>query len=176
LVHASDLEVFAVAARRVHPLVEKLARGLKPPAPSKEIRAGTPDALAHASNLEAIMFAGFFGGVVEDPSGGREWQVLYLDFELNNWLLVEPGGIIADAQVADPGVPFEKVRDVIWVKADTAVGRGSASQSVEAQFLTGEFTRAGDFEVPPAGGTSAAATGIFCQARTVGCCYGRSRR
>jgi hypothetical protein len=164
-----------MAARRVHPLVEKLAHGLNPPAVGAEIKEGSAEALAHASNLESIMFAGFLGPVVSEPRG-RKWQVLYLDFELNNWLLVEPGGIIEHAQVEDPGVPFEKDRDVIWVKADTAVGRGSASQSVQAQFLTGEFTRAGDFEVPPAGGTSAAATGIFCQARTVGCCYGRSRR
>jgi hypothetical protein len=165
-----------MAARRVHPLVEKLARGLKPPAVGKEIRAGSAEALAHASNLpEPIMFAGFLGGVVSEP-GGRDWQVLYLDLELNNWLLVESGGIIADAQVADHGVPLKQERDVIWVKADAAVGRGSASQSVEAQFLTGEFTRAGDFEVPAAGGTSTAATGMFCP-RTVGCCYGaRSRR
>jgi hypothetical protein len=166
-----------MAARRVHRLVEELARGLNPPAVSKEIREGSPEALAYASNLpEPIMFAGFLGGVVKEP-GGREWRLLYLDLELNNWLLVELGGILAEGQVVDHGVPFNQERDVIWVKADAAVGRGGASQSVEAQFLTGAFTRAGDFEVPPAGGTSAAATGIFCQARTVNCCYGaRSRR
>jgi hypothetical protein len=165
-----------MAARRVHPLVEALAAGLEPPAVSEEIGEGSPEALAYASNLpESIMFAGFLGGVVPDP-GGREWQLLYLDLELNNWLLVEPEGILAADHIVDHGVPFGQQRDVIWVKADAAVGRGSASQSVDAQFLTGEFTRAGDFEVPPAGGASAAATGIFCQARTVGCCYGRSRR
>ncbi len=167
-----------MAPRKVHPLVEALASGLKAPAvPANQIRASSVEALAYASNLpEAIMFTGFLGGVVQEP-GGRNWQLLYLDLELNNWLLVEDGGILAEDRVVDDGVPFNHKRDVIWVKADAAVGRGSASQSVEAQFLTGDFTRAGDFEAPPAGGTIAAATGIFCQARTVGCCYGpRSRK
>jgi hypothetical protein len=92
-------------------------------------------------------------------------------------LLVDDGGILAHSDVQDDGVPFTQKRDVIWVKADAAVGRGRASNSVQAQFLTGDFTRAGDFEAPPSGGTLAAATGIFCQARTAGCCYGpRSRR
>jgi hypothetical protein len=165
-----------MAERPVHPLVEKLAGRLKPPAVSKEIPEGSPEALAYSNLPEPIMFAGFLGGVVEEPDGDREWQVLYVDLELNNWLLVELEGILAHDNIVDDGVPFNQKRDVIWVKADAAVGRGSASQSVDAQFLTGEFTRAGDFEVPPAGGASAAATGIFCQARTVGCCYGRSRR
>jgi hypothetical protein len=181
-----------MATRPVHQLVTKLAAGLNPPkvpaksipassaaptVPAKTLPAGSAEALAYASNLpDAILFTGFLGGLVEEP-GGRNWQLLYLDFELDNWLLVEDAAILAHSDVVDDGVPFTQRRDVIWVKADAAVGRGRASHSVEAQFLTGDFTRAADFEAPPAGGTLAAATGIFCQARTVGCCYGpRSRR
>jgi hypothetical protein len=167
-----------MSPRPVHPLVKALAAGLKPPeVPEKGIDAGSAEALAYASNLpEAIMFVGFLGGRVQEP-GGRTWQVLYLDLELNGWLLVEDDGILAVDRVQDDGVPYKRTRDVIWVKADAAVGRGGASQSVEAQFLTGEFTRAAECEAPPTGGTIAAATGIFCQARTASCCYGpRSRR
>ena len=179
-------------ARQVHKLVKELATGLKPPkvpaksipagsaaptVPTADLAEGSAEALAYASNLpDAIMFTGFLGGLVEEP-GGRNWQLLYLDFELDNCLLVDNGGILAESEVEDDAVPFTQKRDVIWVRADAAVGLRRASHSVEAQFLTGDFTRAGDFEAPPSGGTVAAATGIFCQARTASCCYGsRSRR
>jgi hypothetical protein len=180
-----------MAPRPVHKLVEKLAAGLNPPevpekslpagstdpsVPAKNLPEGSAEALAYASNLpDAIIFTGFLGGLVEEP-GGRNWQVLYVDFELDNCLLVDDGGILAHSDFKDDGVPFTQKRDVIWVKSDAAVGFGRASNSVQAQFLTGDFTRAGDFEAAP-GGTVAAATGIFCQARTSSCCYGsRSRR
>jgi hypothetical protein len=176
-----------MASRPVHELVTELAKGLKPPkvkagsiraapdVPAKEIPADSALALAYASNLpEAIVFAGFLGDVVERPVGG-DFQVLYLDLELSEWLLVEDSGILAHGQIRDDAVPFNQRRDVIWVKADAAVGRGSTSQTVEAQFLTGEFTKARDFEGPPAGGTLAAATGVFCQARTPSCCRRRSQ-
>jgi hypothetical protein len=164
-----------MAPRSVHPLVTALATGLNAPAVSAmKIKASSPEALAYSSNLpEAIMFAGFLGGVVQEPSG-RNWQLLYLDLELNDWLLIEEDGVLAEDEVVDDGVPFNQRRDVIWVKADAAVGRGSASQSAQAQFLTGDFTRAGDFEAPAAGGTLAAATGVFCNARTAGCCRRKS--
>jgi hypothetical protein len=173
--------------RPVHPLVDELAKRLKPPkvkagsirtapdVPAKDIAADSPEALAYASNLpESVVFAGFLGAVVQQPGGG-DFQVLYLDLELGNWLLVEDTGILAHAKIKDEAVPFDQTRDVIWVKEDAAVGRGSTSQSVEAQFLTGEFTKAGDFEVPPTGGTLAAATGVFCEPRTPLCCYKRTR-
>jgi hypothetical protein len=173
--------------RPVHPLVISVARGMKPPGvpqgsiqahppvPAADIRDATPGALAYASDVpEAILFVGFFGGLVQRPGGG-EWQILYLDLELTRWLLVESSGIAAVGHVKDDAVPFNQRRDVIWVKADATVGRGSACQSVEAQFLTGEFTRAGDFEAPPSGGTLAAATGVFCEARTPSCCRIRTR-
>jgi hypothetical protein len=176
-----------MASRPVHKLVEELAKGWKPPkvgvgsirtapdVPAKEVPANSALAFAYASNLpEAIVFAGFLGDAVERPGGG-DFQVLYLDLELSEWLLVEDSGILAHDQIRDDAVPFNQRRDVIWVKADAAVGQGSTSQSVEAQFLTGEFTKARDFEAPPGGATLAAATGAFCGPRTPSCCRIRSR-
>jgi hypothetical protein len=173
--------------RPVHPVVLSLARGLNPPGvpegsiqavppvPAADVGEATPAALAYASDVpESILFVGFFGGLVQGPSGG-EWQILYLDLELSRWLLVENSGIAAVGYIEDDSVPFNQRRDVIWVKADATVGRGSASQSVEGQFLTGEFTRAGDFDAPPSSGTLAAATGVFCEARTPSCCRIRTR-
>jgi hypothetical protein len=165
-----------------HPLVVALAKNLKAPAVRAAgnvpgIAAGSPGALARASNLPGVvLFAGFLGDLVPHPSG-TNWQVLYIDLALTEWLLIEEDGILDDAKVKDETVPikFGADRDVLWVKADASVGRGAASQSVEAQFLTGPFTRAGDFEVPLAGGTLAAATGVFCEARTPSCCRVRSR-
>jgi hypothetical protein len=165
-------------ARNVHPLVTALAKELKAPAiRAQNIQAGSPAALARASNLPGVvLFAGFLGDVVPNPSGGN-WQVLYVDMALTEWVLIEEDGILADAKVKDESVPatLGGERDLLWVKADTSVGRGPASQSVESQFLTGPFTRAGDFEAPLTGGTLAAATGVFCEARTPSCCRIRSR-
>ena len=152
----------------VHPVVRELSRGLG---------MRTAAAFAAESNLaERIMFAGFRGPVVTHPNGS-EWLVLYLDLELRDWLLIEVTGIVARSTVKDEKVPFEEEsRDVFWVKADAAVGRGDASQAAQAHFLTGKFTRAGDFEAPLSGGTLAAATGVFCEARTPSCCLFKSKR
>jgi len=170
--------------RPVHPLVIALAAGLNAPAVSgMNIPAGSAGALAHASNLpETVMFAGFLGEVVPQPGGTtssygtplRNWQVLYLNLELTDWLLVEDEGILAQDSITDDAVPFNQKRDVIWVRADASVGRGSGSQSVESQFLTGAFTRAADFDSPPTGGTFGATTGVFCEARTLSCCHRKS--
>lgn len=166
----------------VHPVVREL---------SESLGMATATAFADASNLaERVMFAGFRGPVVEHPGRG-EWRLLYLDLELRDWLLIETTGILAQGKVKDEAVPTEIVaqgkvkdetvfgeqsRDVFWVKADAAVGRGDASQTVQAQFLTGRFTRAADFEAPLSGGTLAAATGVFCEARTPSCCLFKSKR
>ena len=49
-------------------------------------------------------------------------------------------------------------------------------QSDEARFLTGEFTRAGDFDYSETGGQSAAETGLFCPNTPLCNCGPRSRR
>lgn len=150
-------------------LVTKLAAALKPPEVSS---IAAEDALALAPDLpELVTFFGFLGGEVKQPGGGS-WRLLYLDLRLQTWLLVE--SIVYATQIKDEYVPGEKV-DVIWVRADAPVRRGSGSQPLESRFLSGNFTRAGDFDAPLTGGTMAAATGVFCAARTPLCCNRHSR-
>ena len=159
-------------------LVTKLAAALLPPpvgaAGKKAPPAGTPVDLAKAPHVpELVVFAGFLGANIKDP-GGADWRLLYLDLRLLNWLLVEEGGILYNDTIEDDKVPGKR-RDVIWVDADAAVGKGSGSQSVQARFLTGEFTRAGDFDAPLTGATLSASTGVFCEAKTPLCCTRHSR-
>jgi hypothetical protein len=126
---------------------------------------------------ELVTFTGFLGETVRQPGTRhppKRWRLLYLDLRLQSWLLIEETGIVHNARVRDDTVPgLVRERDVVWVRIDASVASGGGPQSVEARFLTGEFTRAGDFEASPAGGTYAAVTGDFC--RSPMCCYGRSR-
>lgn len=158
-----------------HPLVRALASGLKPPAlAGQNFQAGSAAALAYASDEPGvIVFAGFLGDPIQVQGG--TWELLYLDLELNTCLLVESAGIVLKNWMRDDAVPYNQHRDVIWVKRDTPVGHAAGSQSVEAMFLTGDFTRAGDYEAPVGGGTMAATTGVFCEARTPTCCRYPSR-
>jgi hypothetical protein len=154
--------------------VQRLAAALAAtPAASGPLKGTTGPAesqVAAAANLpELFTFPGFLGAVVAQPGVGKQWQLMYLDLGLKNWLLVEEIGIVTTEEVLEDKAPDRKM-DVLWVTADTAVGRGSGSQSLEAQFLTGEFTRAADFRSSPRGGTLAAATGVFCDAESIGCC------
>ncbi len=147
--------------------------------PRQGFDAGTPGALAHASNVpQIVVFAGFLGASPQHPDG-KYWQVLYVNMALTDWVVIEYDGLLGAAKVKDESVPLtleDGQRDLLWVKADAAVGQGNASQSVEAQFLSGGFVRAGDFETPLVGGTLAAATGVFCEARTPSCCLFKSKK
>lgn len=158
-----------------HPLVKALATALKPPAVAgKNITAGSVEALAYAADEPGvIVFAGFLGDKIREQ--GRDWEPLYLDLELNTCLLVDSDGIVARDSIKDDAVPYNHLRDVIWVKRDAPVGHAAGSQSVEAMFLTGDFTRAGDYEAPVGGGTMTGNTGVFCEARTPTCCRYPSR-
>jgi hypothetical protein len=153
-----------------HKFVTQVAKELSGPG---IISTGTADALAASSDVpELVTFAGYLGGTLQ--RGNETWRLLYLDTRLQAWLLVQDAHILYTAKVSEDASPGGD-RDVIWVSDDAPVGRGSGAQSLQARFLTGEFTRAGDFEAPPAGGTPAAATGVFCEARTPFCCSRRSR-
>jgi hypothetical protein len=135
--------------------------------------------LARASGLpELVTFAGYVGATL--PKGDADtdhdcWTVLYLDSHLQTWLLVHTKGIVYRDAAHDKQAPL-KQRDILWVRADTAVGRGDGSLTVQSQFLTGAFTQAGDFDSGPSGGTLAAATGVFCEARSVNCCRPQTPR
>jgi hypothetical protein len=156
-------------ARKPNELVEKLAKAINPPSPdAKSYAAGSPDALAASSNTPQIVaFVGYLGATVTYDGG--DWRVLYLDAELRDCLLVDDQAILHNVRIKPPDAPPDGL-DVIWVRGDTPVCRASGSESAEAQFLTGEFTRAGDFEAGPTGGTLSASTGVFCEARSPGCC------
>lgn len=140
-----------------------------------EVEQATTAVPTHTPQL--FTFTGFLEPTLIPQPGNesKRWQLMYLDLQMTNWLLVENDGIVDRNTVQDRAVPGG-TRDVIWAAADAAVGIGRGSQSVEARFLTGEFTRAADFLASPSGGTLAAATGVFCEAQSVGCCRPSSRR
>jgi hypothetical protein len=118
---------------------------------------------------DKVSFIGYVGDTIEH--GGTSWTVLYLDWDLSTWLLIETAGIFARKYIPNytgMGAPVNS--DVLWVLAEAAVGRGRKALSVEGMFLTGEFTRAGDFDAAAGGGTMAASTGVFCEGRSPGCC------
>ena len=142
--------------------------------PGEGLPGSSPDG---GSIPDLYTFAGFlWPDNVTQPGGDTDaWRLLFLDVRLSNWLLVEKAGIWFQDKVKDENVPGDE-RDVLWVIPDTGVGIGRGSPSREATFLVGDFTRAADFRSSPAGGTLAAATGVFCEAESVGCCRPSSRR
>jgi len=173
-------EVSGTVDLKPHDLVENLTKGLGESGPegfrAAVAAASTAEEFASAyatsSDVpETVTFVGFLGATF--PRDSKEWCVLYLDRQLATWLLVEKDGIACREEIKDDAAPSGK-HDEIWVRANAAVGIGRGSPSNEAKFLTGDFTRAADFEAPPTGGTVMAATGVFCQARTAGCCHRKS--
>ena len=149
------------------PTVDSLVSALKIAAGSAP-GATTAPSTAATSTSELVTFTGYLGDAIRWPGGGA-WRLLYLDLRMEHWLLVEESGIVEAKRTKDDVTPSGR-RDLIWVKADAAVGIGRGSQSDEARFLTGQFTRAGDCEASWTGGTHTAATGVFCGASTVSCC------
>jgi hypothetical protein len=124
--------------------------------------------LAGAAGVPRLVtFAGYLGARFKMRDA--EWCVLYLDTRLMHWLIVDTTGIVYRDKMRDDQAPCRQ-HDVIWVKADAAVGVGDAAEAVQSAFLTGDFTRAGDYDTPASGAPLAAATGVFCEARSVGCC------
>ena len=139
------------------------------PAAGTAATAGpTTPSTAATSTSQLVTFTGYLGPTISSP-GQQQWRLLYLDLRMECWLLIEESGIVDAQQVRDDTAPGARC-DLIWVKADAAVGVGRGSQTDEARFLTGQFTRAGDSETSWTGGTHTATTGVFCGASTVTCC------
>ena len=170
---------------------------VRPHTPVGKQRAGQaiPDDEALIRGLqelpELVTFTGIFAGQFDDPAGlpdayqeahdagapapaTRKWSLLFFDAKLTGWLLIEPGGVVRRKRFAEPA-SSGVMRDVIWVRADASVKRGERPQSIQGQFLQGEFTKAGDFAASVSGGTVSASTGIFCDAQTPNCCGPRTR-
>ena len=122
---------------------------------------------------ELVVFTGFLAANVDVPGRAKGWTLLFTDLGFNDWIIIEPEKTVRRRQVADAtmmGIAY----DVIWVRATAFVGRGSGPAGVNAQFLTGDFMRASDFDDEPNGGTFDAPTGIFCRARSLRCCHRKS--
>jgi hypothetical protein len=157
---------------RQHPLVGRLAGAMPAPGAAP---AGVPAAMPAAPGLpEIVTLVGFVSGTVPNPATNSNWLLLYREWRMTTWLLVEGAGILHYDTVPDDEAPGGD-RDVVWVTRDTAVGRGSGPQSIEARFLTGDFTRAGDFDPSEIGGPSSPSTGVFCPTTPLCGCTKRSR-
>ena len=94
---------------------------------------------------ELVTLVGYISGTVAHPATNSDWLLVYRDWRMITWYLIEGTGIIHLDTVPDDGEPT-RARDLLYVDRDTAVGRGSGPQSDEARFLTGDFTRAGDLD------------------------------
>ena len=151
--------------RPQHPLVERLIGSLPGPA------AVPPPATALP---ELVPLVGYVDGTITKPGSNTDWVLVYLDWRMTSWMLVEATGILHYDSVPEDG-DRSYARDVLMVLRDTAVGRGSGPQSNEARFLTGHFTRAGDFNQWETGGPSSAETGLFCPNTPLCNCGKRSR-
>lgn len=143
-----------------------------PDSPHPFVRAVLPDVSqvdAATALPELVIFEGFTGTTFDRPEG-TTWQRFYLDPRLFRWLIVEGSRIRYSKRITDGESPTEGC-DYIWVDADALVGTGSGPEPIEATFLTGEFTRAADFEAASAGGTPGGSTGPFCPPRSPLCGY-----
>jgi hypothetical protein len=168
-------------------LVERLRpprvpQDVPPPAPGEEASAAAADEevpevdvplvaqIGGRPSDERVSFVGYVGRTFSHRE--MSWTVVYRDLDLQTWLIIERAGIVDQDDIsASSGEGTPVARDIVWVKADAAVGHGSRALSIEGMFLTGNFTRAGDLEATPDGGTLAASTGVFCGARSPNCCY-----
>lgn len=103
-----------------------------------------------------------------------DWLAFYLDARLQTWLHVQREAIVLRRTVHDHLSPFGS-HDVIWVRAQAPIRHGSGPQSIQQRFLTGDFTRAGDFDAPPAGGTFSSPSGLLCVPGSPGCCPRQTR-
>ena len=151
---------------RQHPLVTRL--GAPPP--------GQVTALPPAAGIpELVTLVGFVDGTIVSPATGHDWVLVYRDWRMITWWLVEGAGIYHLDTLPEDGRDTDFACDVVWVGRDAAIGRGSGPQSDEARFLTGQFTRAGDVDRGEFGGASSAETGLFCANTPLCNCGKRSR-
>ena len=96
--------------------------------------AGLPDV------PQLVTFAGYVGPTVTQQ--GKDWCVFYLDTRLLTWLLVPLDGIVYRDPVTDDTAACG-IQDVLWVKADTSVGYGSGSLSLEGAVPDGRLHASG---------------------------------
>ena len=124
---------------------------------------------AAASSHELRSFAGYLGGSWRKI---HDWQILFTDSNLRNWIMVKRGDIVAHDRAHDEKAAYG-LRDYIWVVADAEVGRGGFSISPETLILSGDFTRAADF-APSMRGDTYSSGNLLDEATTPGCCTANS--
>jgi hypothetical protein len=122
-----------------------------------------------ADTTQTKLLVGRLGGRCQYPPDARWWRVLFLDVDVNRWILVLEDDIKDHQIVKDPRIPGGAI-DYMWVKADTPVGPGDLKTDPRNLFLTGGFTRAGDFDTSVRGDTYSPASGLICEAITPGGC------
>jgi hypothetical protein len=122
---------------------------------------------------DLTLFAGYLGPILNYFA--RDWRLIYLDERLQEWLLAPTKDIAHEQRQEDKQAAFGFL-DAIWVTANADVIQGRGPAPMERMFVEGPFTRAADVAPAPAGGTFAAASGLFCEARSGSCCWGRRSR
>jgi hypothetical protein len=157
---------------RVGAVLEELGRPVEAEAAVFAAEGGEQvEELTDIGGDDVYTFHGFLAeNAVPQPGvQGKWWQPLFLDLERRHVMYLEDAGILRNDVVHDRTAPGRQ-RDMLWVRPNTTVGVARVAQSIEGQFLSGQFTRAADFRDSPAGGTIAAATGVFCEGDSIGCC------
>jgi hypothetical protein len=116
-----------------------------------------------------------FTGYLGEPlvRGDKTWRLLFVDVHLSEWLLFDEADAVMNYRAKDPKA-IGGALDYVWVKSEAAVGAGNASNPPETIFLTGAFTRAGDFASSLRGDTYSSPSGLICDAVTPGGCGGRT--
>jgi hypothetical protein len=125
-----------------------------------------------AASDRVRLFAGYLGGSFAEGNPAVNWQVLFLDASLSTWLVVRSDDIIYSDRVKDR-TAAAGLRDYLWLRSDADIARGDHSDSPDALFLRGDFTRAGDFG-PSMRGDTYSGGGLLEEALTPGCCTAHS--
>lgn len=166
--------VQAVKAAEAAPDDEKTLRE------RREAREALARQLAAEPRLpELIMFAGFVGGTVNFKvvTQNTTWRLLYLDGKLQTWMLVQASDIVFQ-RPPEKDAPHVEQRDLVWVRADASVCKGTGQprlDEIQASYLRGDFTSAGDFAAAQSSGPVSPSAGLLNEARTPGCCGVRTR-
>jgi hypothetical protein len=128
---------------------------------------------SEAQGADVYRMIGYLGGVV--PHADKNWQVLYGEPTLSKWAAVPVDYILLHHRTRQRSAAFGEI-DILWVNGEAPIAQGFSSAPAEAVFLTGRFTRAGDFSASYADVTPQSDSGLLCEAITPGCCTLHSSR
>jgi hypothetical protein len=121
-----------------------------------------------SQSAKLIVIAGYLGGQAEDNAGVK-WQVVFTNHSASEWLVVPVDAIKLHSRIDDRKAAYG-LRDLIWVGADTPVGSGDTSSSVQSLFLSGGLISAGDFAASPQAGTVRRGGGLAEESTSPLCC------